>query len=71
MADLSPARIASAVRAALTMPPVVASPGGPSAFADAVEEIAPVELELEAHDRSFARLGPAPPKGRSLQVFRG
>jgi MGT family glycosyltransferase len=53
--DLSAARIKSAVREALTMRPVAASPGGPSAFADAVEEIVPVGLELEAHDRSFAR----------------
>jgi hypothetical protein len=29
--------------------------GGPEKFADAVEEIVPVGLELEAHDRSFVR----------------
>jgi hypothetical protein len=53
--DLSAGRVRSAVREALKLRPVAVSPGGPSAFADAVEEIVPMELELEAHDRSFAR----------------
>jgi MGT family glycosyltransferase len=54
-ADLSAARIRSAVREARAMRPAAMSPGGPQTFADAVEEIVPMELELEAHDRSFAR----------------
>jgi MGT family glycosyltransferase len=53
--DLSASRIRSAVRQALTMRPVAVSPGGPAHFADAVEEIVPVGLELEAHDRSLIR----------------
>ncbi|HEY6891407.1 MAG TPA: nucleotide disphospho-sugar-binding domain-containing protein [Solirubrobacter sp.] len=53
--DLSASRIRSSVRLALTMRPVAVSPGGPAVFADAVEELLPVGLELEAHDRSLIR----------------
>jgi MGT family glycosyltransferase len=52
--DLSAARIRSAVRQARATHPVVVSSGGPASFAGAVEEIAPLRLELEAHcDRSL------------------
>jgi MGT family glycosyltransferase len=54
--ELSGANVAAAVRRALTMRPVVAAPGGPAVFADAVEELCPLGLELEAHDdRSLIR----------------
>jgi MGT family glycosyltransferase len=53
--DLSASRIRSSVRQALTMRPVAVSPGGPAVFAGAVEELLPVGLELEAHDRSLIR----------------
>ena len=53
--DLSASRIRSAVCQARTMRPVAMSPGGPAQFADAVEEIVPVGLELEAHDRSLIK----------------
>jgi UDP:flavonoid glycosyltransferase YjiC (YdhE family) len=53
--DLSASRIRSAVHQALTMRPVAVSPGGPAVFADAVEELLPVGLELKAHDRSLIK----------------
>ena len=54
--DLSASRIRSAMREALTMRPAAVSSGGPAQFADAVEEMVPTGLELEAHyDRSLIR----------------
>jgi len=53
--DLSAERIRSAVREVRSLRTVAASPGGAAHFADAVEELVPVGLELEAHDRSLIR----------------
>jgi UDP:flavonoid glycosyltransferase YjiC (YdhE family) len=51
--DLSAERIRAAVREVRSLRTVAVSPGGPAVFADAVEELVPEGLELEAHDRSL------------------
>jgi hypothetical protein len=51
--ELSVERLRSAVREALTMRPTAELSGGPQSFAVAAEEMVPVGLELEAHDRSL------------------
>ena len=51
--DLSPDRLRLAVREARALRLEGKLSGGPSAFADAATEMIPVELELEAHDRSL------------------
>jgi UDP:flavonoid glycosyltransferase YjiC (YdhE family) len=53
--DLSAERIRSAVRGVRTMRTAAVTSDGPRRFADAVEELVPVGLELEAHDRSLIR----------------